>query len=215
MVLFTTFVQNKFRPCKLNLDRTVYTVFRNIRYSSKSLNVLNTVFSKQNISCFEIRWPRPIWSVSVFFMHSASAVCIYRAQRKHINYSIWPMRISRHDLRRRYSNSLVIDAGSQFNLRACSQAMNWLILHTVYVVTLHRAFELNPDPNFFDESLGWRHYIKRVQNRLSHNRFPFSHIRVSSFKDQKIQRFSKNLSAYFKDFSKNIWEQSDVHKLRL
>jgi hypothetical protein len=54
----------------------------------------------------------------VFFMHSASAVDIYRAQRKHINYSIWPMRISRHDLRRRYSNSLVIDAGSHFTLRA-------------------------------------------------------------------------------------------------
>jgi hypothetical protein len=104
MVLFTTFVQTKFRPCKLNLDRTFYTVFRNIRYSSKSSNVLNTVFSKQNI------------------MHSASAVDIYRAQRKHINYSIWPMRISRHDLRRRYSNSLVIDAGSEFTLRACSQA---------------------------------------------------------------------------------------------
>ena len=34
------------------------------------------------------------------------------------------MRISRHDLRRRYSNSLVIDAGSQFSLRACSQAMS-------------------------------------------------------------------------------------------
>jgi hypothetical protein len=58
----------------------------------------------------------------VFFMHSASAVDIYRAQRKHINYSIWPMRISRRDLRRRYSNSLVIDAGSHFTLRACSQA---------------------------------------------------------------------------------------------
>jgi hypothetical protein len=58
----------------------------------------------------------------VFFMHSASAVDIYRAQRKHINYSMWPMRISRHDLRRRYSNLLVIDAGSQFSLRACSQA---------------------------------------------------------------------------------------------
>jgi hypothetical protein len=40
--------------------------------------------------CFEIRWPRPIWSVNVFFMHSASAVDIYRAQRKHVNYSIWP-----------------------------------------------------------------------------------------------------------------------------
>jgi predicted unusual protein kinase regulating ubiquinone biosynthesis (AarF/ABC1/UbiB family) len=38
MVLFTTFEQTKFRPCKLNLDRTVYTVSRNIRYSSKSLN---------------------------------------------------------------------------------------------------------------------------------------------------------------------------------
>ena len=42
------------------------------------------------------------------------------------------MRISRHDLRRRYSNSLVIDASSQFSLRACSQAttryipfLNW------------------------------------------------------------------------------------------
>jgi hypothetical protein len=122
MVLFITFVQIKFRPCKLNLDRTVYTVFRNIRYTSKISNVLNTVFSKQNISCFEIRWPRPIWWVNVFFMHSASAVDKYRAQRKDINYSIWPMRISRHDLRRRYSNSLVIDAGSQFSLRACSQA---------------------------------------------------------------------------------------------
>ena len=32
------------------------------------------------------------------------------------------MRISRHDLRRRYSNSLVIDAGSQFSLRARWQA---------------------------------------------------------------------------------------------
>ena len=171
MVLFTTFMQTKFRPCKLNLDRTVYTVFRNIRYSSKSSNVLlsfqlkcssnidsihylgltnsfhqvprnihtlpsiivnfllnslnapitfvvcatnqsemikflelalsqevyeyleeldemnwsawgnvlnqylrntsigttvNTIFSKQNILCFEIRRPRPIWSVNVF-----------------------------------------------------------------------------------------------------------------------------------------------------
>ena len=33
------------------------------------------------------------------------------------------MRISRHHLRRRYSNLLIIDAGSQFSLRACSQAM--------------------------------------------------------------------------------------------
>jgi hypothetical protein len=71
-------------------------------------------------------WLRPIWSVNVFFMHSASAVDIYRAQRKHINYSIWPMRISRHDLRRRYSNSFVIDAGSQFGLRACSQASTYI-----------------------------------------------------------------------------------------
>jgi hypothetical protein len=123
MVLFTTFMQTKFRPCKLNLDRTVYTVFRNIRYSSKSSNVLNTVFSKQNISCFEIRQPRPIWSVNVFLCIVLQQLTyIYRAQRKHVNYSIWQMRISRHDLRRRYSNSLVIDAGSQFSLRACSQA---------------------------------------------------------------------------------------------
>ena len=42
--------------CKLNLDRTVYTVFRNIRYSSKSSNVLNTVFLKQNISM--VSYPR-------------------------------------------------------------------------------------------------------------------------------------------------------------
>jgi hypothetical protein len=69
----------------------------------------------------------------VFFMHSASAVDIYRAQRKHINYSIWPMRISRHDLRRRYSNSLVIDAGSQFSLRACSQATPEVILTVSYM----------------------------------------------------------------------------------
>jgi hypothetical protein len=122
MVLFTTFMQTKFRPCKLNLDRTVYTVFQNIRYSSKNLNVLITIFSKQNISCFEIRWPKPIWSVNVFFMHSDSAVDIYRAQRKHINYSIWPMRISRPDSTRRYPKWYAISAGSQFTLRACSQA---------------------------------------------------------------------------------------------
>jgi hypothetical protein len=72
-------------------------------------------------------------------MHSASAVDIYRAQRKHINYSIWPMRISRHDLRRRYSNSLVIDAGSQFTLRACSQAIydkhsNTRVLNSIHIV---------------------------------------------------------------------------------
>ena len=147
MVLFTTFVQTKFRPCKLNLDRIVYTVFRNIRYSSKSSNVLNTVFSKQNISCFEIRRPRPIWSVNVFFMHSASAVDIYRAQRKHINYSIWPMRISRHDLRRRYSNSLVIDAGSQFSLRACSQATQ-LYIQTIIRVSQFGVCTAHPNDAF-------------------------------------------------------------------
>jgi hypothetical protein len=38
------------------------------------------------------------------------------------------MRISRHDLRRRYSNSLVIDAGSHFTLRACSQAIVMVVL---------------------------------------------------------------------------------------
>jgi hypothetical protein len=145
MVLFTTFEQTKFRPCKLNLDRTVYTVSRNIRYSSKSLNVLNTVFSKQNISCFEIRRPRPIWSVNVFFMHSASAVDIYRAQRKHINYSIWPMRILRHDLRRRYSNSLVIDAGSQFSLRACSQAIPYAATFTLCCCPVFRVMKHNID----------------------------------------------------------------------
>jgi hypothetical protein len=80
MVLFTTSVQTKFRPCKLNLDRTVYTVFRNIRYLSKSLNVLNTVFSKQNISCFEIRRPIPIWSVKCF-------LCIVLQQLTYIELS--------------------------------------------------------------------------------------------------------------------------------
>jgi hypothetical protein len=169
MVLFTPFVQTKSRPYKLNLDRTVYTVFRNIRYSSKSLNVLNTiivlfvetprkfitaklsirqpgsssvliiysahiistdedpglriesfavinlrgvstyktiiyliamqtykelivlntVFPKQNISCFEIRWPKlNQFDQLMCFLCSGSAVDIYRAQRKHINYSI-------------------------------------------------------------------------------------------------------------------------------
>jgi hypothetical protein len=40
------------------------------------------------------------------------------------------MRISRHDLRRRYSNPLVIDAGSHFTLRTCSQAksrVDWIV----------------------------------------------------------------------------------------
>jgi hypothetical protein len=90
--------------CKLNLDRTVYTVFQNIRYSSKNLNVLNTVFSKQNISCFEIRWPRQFDQLMCLLIcNSAQQLTLYRAQRKHINYSIWPMRISRPDSRRRYS----------------------------------------------------------------------------------------------------------------
>ena len=107
--------------CKLNLDRTVYTVFQNIRYSSKNLNVLNAVFSKQNISCFEISCPRLIRSIDVFFMHNASAVDVYRAERKHINYSIWPMRSSRHDSRRRYSKLHAISACSHFTLIACLQ----------------------------------------------------------------------------------------------
>ena len=106
--------------CKLNLDCTVYTIFQNITYSSKHLNA---VFSKQNISCFEIRWPSPVRSIDVFFMHNASAVDIYRAQRKHINNGIWPMRISLPDSRRRYSKLYVISAGSHFTLRTwCSQA---------------------------------------------------------------------------------------------
>jgi hypothetical protein len=81
--------------CKLNLDHTVYTIFQNIRYSSKHLKA---VFSKQNISCFEIRWPRLIRSIDVFFMHNASAVDIYIAQWKHINYGIWLMIISIPDI---------------------------------------------------------------------------------------------------------------------
>jgi hypothetical protein len=62
MVLFTTFVQTKFRPYSLYCF-SKYKIFK------QKFNVLNTVFSKQNISCFEIRWPRPIWSVNVVFMH--------------------------------------------------------------------------------------------------------------------------------------------------
>jgi hypothetical protein len=82
-------------------------------------------------------------------MHSASAVDIYRAQRKHINYSIWPIRISRHDLRRRYSNSLVIDAGSLFTLRACSQAiimqtLNWTNQCPLFMAVRH-IFEISED----------------------------------------------------------------------
>jgi hypothetical protein len=109
--------------CKQNLNRTVYTVFRNIRYSNKNLNVLKAVFSKLNISCIEIRWPRLIWSIDVFFY-----ACImlqqltwYRALWKNINYSIWPMRISRPDKRRRYSKLHDIRAGSHFTSSACSQ----------------------------------------------------------------------------------------------
>jgi hypothetical protein len=53
------------------------------------------------------------------------------------------MRISRHDLRRRYSNSLVIDAGSQFNLRACSQATSTLLSNTLaFAETCSRVVEL-------------------------------------------------------------------------
>ena len=37
-------------------------------------------------------------------------------------------RPQKRTLRGRYSNSLVIDAGSQFSLRACSQASNWIEL---------------------------------------------------------------------------------------
>jgi hypothetical protein len=45
------------------------------------------------------------------------------------------MRILRHDLRRRYSNSLVIDAGSQFSLRACSQATGYKVdVTTAYLI---------------------------------------------------------------------------------
>jgi hypothetical protein len=39
--------------CKLNLD-LIYTVFQNIRYSSKNLNVLNADFS--NRKCCALRW---------------------------------------------------------------------------------------------------------------------------------------------------------------
>jgi hypothetical protein len=80
--------------------------------------------------------------INVFFKHSASAVDIYRAQRKHINYSIWPMGISRHDLRHRYSNSLVIDAGSHFTLRACSQAS--LSIERVPCITGVRTLVIRP-----------------------------------------------------------------------
>jgi hypothetical protein len=77
-------------------------------------------------------------------MHSPSAVDIYRAQRKHINYSIWPMRISRHDLWRRYSNSLVIDAGSQFSLRTCSQAKEGQMYFYSFFLILRTNKHSNP-----------------------------------------------------------------------
>ena len=51
------------------------------------------------------------------------------------------MRISRHDLRRRYSNSLVIDAGSQFSLRACSQATHAKKVELEYLADL-RLFDI-------------------------------------------------------------------------
>ena len=115
-MVFTTLVQTKFRPYSLHYF-SKYKIFQ------QTFKCLNAVFSKKNISCFEIRWPRLIWSIDVFFMHNASAVDIYRAQRKHINNGIWPMRISLPDSRRRYSKLYVISAGSHFTLRTwCSQA---------------------------------------------------------------------------------------------
>ena len=61
------------------------------------------------------------------------------------------MRISRHDLRRRYSNSLVIDAGSQFSLRACSQATQQLNLLTLNVnSTMSGQTILHAFPHLFD-----------------------------------------------------------------
>ena len=61
--------------CKLNLDRTVYTVFQNIRYSSKKFKCFKCCFLKTE-------------HFMLSDMHSALAVDIYRAQWKHINYSM-------------------------------------------------------------------------------------------------------------------------------
>jgi hypothetical protein len=44
---------NKFRPYNLYC-------FSKYKIFSKNLNVLNAVFSKQNILCFQIRWPSPV-----------------------------------------------------------------------------------------------------------------------------------------------------------
>jgi hypothetical protein len=105
----------------------------------------------------------------VFFMHSASAVDIYRAQRKHINYSIWPMRISRHDLRRRYPNSLVIDAGSQFSLRACSQASSTattILVEKIYLVVWYKL-HLFAKHEMIYMVITWNFSTVRVRLKLS------------------------------------------------
>ena len=54
------------------------------------------------------------------------------------------MRISRHDLRRRYSNSLVIDVGSQFSLRARWQATDKKF-NCTFLNRHNRPFNVNTD----------------------------------------------------------------------
>jgi hypothetical protein len=116
MKLFTTFVQTKFRSYSL------YCFWKYKIFTQKfKCFKLNAVFSKQNISCFEISCPRLIWSIDAFFMHNASAVDVYRDERKHINYSIWPMRSSCPDSRRRCSKLHAISACSRFTSIACLQ----------------------------------------------------------------------------------------------
>ena len=70
------------------------------------------------------------------------------------------MRISRHDLRRRNSNSLVIDAGSHFTLRACSQANENL--------SMQQSFTLPRE--LLHTSMFLQKMWDMVDHRLAHNR---------------------------------------------
>ena len=123
MVLFTTFVQTKFKPYSLYCF-SKYKIF------------------KQKFKCFKycflktehfVLWDKMAKTNLINWCVFYACIMLqqltwYRALWKNINYSIWPMRISRPDKRRRYSKLHAIRAGSHFTLSACSQTNAlWLL----------------------------------------------------------------------------------------
>ena len=81
------------------------------------------------------------------------------------------MRISRHDLRCRYSNSLVIDAGSHFTLRACSQANENLSLQQSFTLPtelLHTSMFLQKMWDMVDHTVNvWCYVSFTISLQLS------------------------------------------------